>query len=180
MAGPLYILVILLGIYDIYFRRLSLIEMAKWTGIGLLLNVGGNALMILIEEKGGGKGRDSEDKMEWQFFKELLKKEEWHQLIILIVIREELIFRGPLLVALLFLECPALLWPFIIIIDGIVFGLFHFKQDSSLFGFFSRSWAGIILSWLVIKSGSLFPSICVHLLWTGSLWWLLRWAIKDT
>ncbi len=165
------LLPILIGIYDIYFRGILLTEIIKWTVIGLLLQIGGAVLMIFITERVGEVEADSSGKDDWRkFTEEIFKAKGWHQLMIAIIMTvtiEELIFRGPIYIAMLFLELPALTWFLITIIDGVIFGLVHFKEDSSVPGFFSRSWAGIVLSSLVIKSGSLIPSICVHMLWSG-------------
>jgi len=163
---------LLIGVYDIFFRNISLVEMTKWTGVGLLLNIGGLALIGLIRKTTGKEERDLENEMEWKrFYTALAKlpKRQWCQLVIATLILEELIFRGPLLLAVLFLDLSASLWIIMIIGDGLLFGAVHYREDSSLSGFFARSCNGIILSWLVISSGSLIPSLCLHLVWSGFL-----------
>jgi len=158
--------------------------MVKWTGIGLLLQIGGAVLIIFITERVGEGETNSSGKNDWRkFSEEIFKAEGWHRLMIVVimtVIVEELIFRGPIYITMLFLELPALTWFLIIIIDGVIFGLVHFKEDSSLPGFFSRSWTGIVLSWLVIKSNSLIPSVSVHILWSGSFIGIYYLAAKTS
>lgn len=161
---------ILIGVYDIYFRGVLLTEIVKWTAIGLVLNIIGIALIVFIKERIGEGETDSSSKVDWtEITKRLSEVKRWRRLIIATVIIEELIFRGPIYIAMLFLELPAQTWTFIIIIDAVIFALAHFQQDSSLLGFSSRSLTGLILSGLVIKSNSLIPSFCLHILWSGSL-----------
>ncbi len=158
--------------------------MAKWMGIGLLLEIGGTALLIFITERMGKRETDSSGKEDWRkLTEEIFKAEGWHRLMIVIIATvtiEELIFRGPIYIAMLFLELPVLAWILMIIINGVIFGLVHFKEDSSFPGFFSRAWVGIVLSWLVIKSNSLIPSVCVHILWSGSFVGIYYLAAKTS
>jgi membrane protease YdiL (CAAX protease family) len=161
---------IVIGAYDIFFRDLSLTNIVKTTGIGLLLNLGGTILLIFIKERTGRSGIDQEKQTEWRRFSEaVFKAKGWYKLIIFTLIAEELMFRGPLFIATILLELSTTIWILLILIDGIIFGIAHFKQDSSLEGFIARFWAGVVLGWMVISSSSLIPSICLHLLWSGSL-----------
>jgi len=168
-------------IFDIYFRNQSLIDIAKLMGIGLLLIFAINILGVILytalpkrENLAETNRRDSVDEM----IKEIAENEKWLQEVVVLSSIEELFFRGPLYIVLLFLELPWLMWTFIIIADGIIFGYMHFRESPFLSNFITHGIKGTLLSWLVIASGSLVPAIFCHL-FSNLIWMsLFRWAEK--
>ncbi|MBZ9572313.1 CPBP family intramembrane metalloprotease [Patescibacteria group bacterium] len=92
---------------------------------------------------------------------------------------EELLFRGPLYI-MVFLRFPWLILILATIVDGVLFGYTHFRETLSLRDFCFKLGVGVFLSWLVIESGSLIPSISCHL-FPNLIWMtLFRWADKNS
>ncbi|MEX2530455.1 MAG: type II CAAX endopeptidase family protein [Gemmatimonadota bacterium] len=79
-------------------------------------------------------------------------------------IAEELLFRGALLSALRD-RMPEIL---VVIVVGLVFGLFHTAPQTA-FRILPTAWLGMVLAWVVIASGSLPLAVLLHFLNNGTL-----------
>lgn len=79
-------------------------------------------------------------------------------------IAEELLFRGALLSSLR-ARMPEIL---VVIIVGLVFGLFHTAPQTA-FRILPTAWLGMVLAWVVIASGSLPLAVLLHFLNNGTL-----------
>jgi membrane protease YdiL (CAAX protease family) len=158
--GLAIIPVLLIGCFDIYFRGLSLIEIGEWVGIGFfatLIGIGIVIALFVVFVLSKGKRPQIIRKPRDDFDYSLGE-------MVMIALREEIIYRGPLIAVFLIWKLPTVAWTILIIIDGLLFGLAHFvNRGINICDFVILSWMGIILSGLVLKSGSLTLSILLHL-----------------
>jgi sodium transport system permease protein len=88
-------------------------------------------------------------------------------LAIVPAVSEEILFRGILLRSLQQKNSDLIA----IVVSGIAFGLFHFIVESSVapLRLIVSSGLGMVLGWVCVKSGSLFPSILLHSVNNGIL-----------
>jgi membrane protease YdiL (CAAX protease family) len=177
----------LLIIYEFWFRTYPLIEIIELAIIGLLLQISFTAVIFLwwilpMKKKRGKESKKiispSLAEKEEFIMKGFEGLEQYSKKIgitsiaissAIVAIKEEIIFRGPLLAIVLFLELPLWIWPLLIIADGIIFGIFHFRENPLFLIFISALFFGIIYSWLVITTKSIIPSIICHSFWDWTL-----------
>ncbi|HEY7120650.1 MAG TPA: CPBP family intramembrane glutamic endopeptidase, partial [Tepidisphaeraceae bacterium] len=82
---------------------------------------------------------------------------------------EELLFRGPIQTALLRKASPA----FAIVITAFVFGAAHLD----LHGLLLRTILGIVLGYVVWRTGSIFPAMLLHALYDSTSLGLAAWHL---
>jgi sodium transport system permease protein len=91
---------------------------------------------------------------------------------------EEVVFRGVLLSSTRRLET----WRSLVL-NGVVFGAFHFSFATSI-RFLPTAWLGIVIAWAVLRTGSLWAGVLMHLLNNGTIVLLasapaLSWLVTD-
>ncbi|MDP2958310.1 MAG: type II CAAX endopeptidase family protein [Longimicrobiales bacterium] len=91
---------------------------------------------------------------------------------------EEVVFRGVLLSATRRLET----WR-VLALNGVVFGAFHFSFQTSI-RFLPTAWLGIVIAWAVLRTGSIWAGVLMHLLNNGTIVLLasapaLSWLVTD-
>ena len=83
---------------------------------------------------------------------------------------EELLFRGPIQTALIRKSRPLTA----ILITAVIFAAAHLD----LHGIPLRSFLGVILGWIVYRTGSIFPAILVHTLYDATQLGILAWQLR--
>lgn len=76
---------------------------------------------------------------------------------------EEVLFRGVLLSSTR--DLPA--WR-AVLFNGVVFGAFHLSLETPI-RFLPTAWLGIVIAWAVLRSGSLWTGVTMHLLNNGAI-----------
>lgn len=76
---------------------------------------------------------------------------------------EEVVFRGVLLSSTR--DLPA--WR-AVLLNGVVFGAFHLTLETPI-RFLPTAWLGIVIAWAVLRSGSLWTGVLMHLLNNGAI-----------
>lgn len=76
---------------------------------------------------------------------------------------EEAVFRGVLLSATR--QLPV--WR-AVLLNGVVFGAFHLSVESAV-RFLPTAWVGIVIAWAVLRSGSVWTGVLMHLLNNASI-----------
>jgi len=151
--------------------------MVGLTGMGIAVMFGMDilAMIAVILYRNSSKPKTPTATEKKDFLDKMLKSKKWALSTTTFTLIEELLFRGPIYIMVL-LESP---WPilvFAIIVDGILFGYMHFRETHSFPDIYFKFGIGIFLSWLVVGSGSLIPSILCHL-FPNLIWMsLFRWA----
>lgn len=76
---------------------------------------------------------------------------------------EEVVFRGVLLSSTR--DLPV--WR-AVLLNGVVFGAFHLSLETPI-RFLPTAWLGIVIAWAVLRSGSLWTGVLMHLLNNGAI-----------
>jgi len=90
---------------------------------------------------------------------------------------EEFFFRGFTLSAFRERVSPARA----ILFSSLIFGIFHVINGSvlSIERFFPTLMLGLVLGWMAVRTGSLWPGILTHVIHNGLLFWLTRFDKKE-
>jgi membrane protease YdiL (CAAX protease family) len=76
---------------------------------------------------------------------------------------EEMVFRGVLLGGTRSLET----WR-ILLLNGVIFGAFHLSLDTVV-RFLPTAWLGIVITWTVLRTGSIWTGVLMHFLNNGAI-----------
>lgn len=76
---------------------------------------------------------------------------------------EEVVFRGVLLGATRSLDT----WR-ILVLNGVVFGAFHLSLETPV-RFLPTAWLGIVITWTVLRTGSIWTGVLMHFLNNGAI-----------